>query len=296
MARLFPCEQKPTAVLNMKFCIVGTGRCGTRLLYNMLNGHPDLFVFNETHWIPKLYEVFGTTRFETEEMLDIVKRTRHVTGARTTEFSEAAFLSHFNHSASATVAELCDALGGFFAHQNGKNEWADKTPDYGPFASQLQTYWPGCKIIHLIRDGAAVAGSMSKHIGYKGLASLRRYNWCSLSLDYVGNTEGFPPQPMQAFADLWYHRLVRTRDEASRLRPGTYLEIRHEDIIHAPAKEIGKLAEFVGLRQDAAWIESVGSFIESKRVAKSRPIEVLEHFNDRQLRLLDELGYGTNKS
>lgn len=259
----------------------------------MLDGHPDLFVFNETHWIPKLFEVFGTSRFEVEAMLDIVRRTRHVTGALTTEFSDAAFLSHFRDTAPVTVADFCDAFGDFFAHQNGKTEWADKTPDYGPYASQLQIYWPDCKVIHLIRDGAAVAKSMSRHIGYQGLATLQRYNWCSLSLDYEGNTKGFPPQPMQAYADLWYHRLVRTRDEASRLKPGTYLEVRHEDIIRAPEQEIRRLAEFVGLRQDRTWLSDVGSEIEPRRLAKPRPIDVLKHFNDHQLRLLSTLGYGS---
>ena len=44
----------------MKFCVVGTGRCGTRLLRSMLNTHPELFVFNETHWLVNLYDAFGT--------------------------------------------------------------------------------------------------------------------------------------------------------------------------------------------------------------------------------------------
>lgn len=232
-------------------------------------------------------------RSETLAMLDIVNRTRHVTGNKTTEFSDRAFLEHFGHPAMASVSEFCTALGEFFALQHGKREWADKTPDYGPFASLLQIYWPDCRIIHLIRDGTAVARSMSEHIGYQGLAALRRHNWCSLSLDYDGSAGGFPPQPMRAFVDLWHHRLVRTRDEATRLKPGSYLEIRHEDIIQAPAAEIAKLCDFVQLTRNTAWLSKVETLIEPRKTGKPRPIEVLEHFDNRQLQLLDTLGYGS---
>ncbi|MGH7834224.1 MAG: sulfotransferase, partial [Candidatus Binatia bacterium] len=43
----------------MFVCIVGTSRCGTTLLRQMMHEHPDLVVFRETHWLPKLVEFFG---------------------------------------------------------------------------------------------------------------------------------------------------------------------------------------------------------------------------------------------
>ena len=42
----------------MNFCIVGTGRCGTTLMAKLFNSHEQIFIFNETHFIPKLYVKF----------------------------------------------------------------------------------------------------------------------------------------------------------------------------------------------------------------------------------------------
>jgi hypothetical protein len=260
----------------------------------MLNSHPDLFVFNETHWIPKLYEFFGTSKIETGLMLDIVRRTHHVTGLPTAELDDQAFLNHSNPPICMTVAEFCDALGDYFATQDGKSQWADKTPDYGFFAAQLQVYWPDCRIIHLIRDGAAVVNSMSRHIGYKALVAARQFTWCPLSLDYVGCPDGYPPQPVQAFAELWYRRLLRTRDEAVRLQPGTYLEVRHEDILRAPVAELRRIAKFTDLRAADDWLANSATLIDAGRTRKARPIEVLRDFTAEQVRLLQNLGYAVS--
>jgi hypothetical protein len=214
-----------------------------------------------------------------------------VTGLPTNALDDRAFLNHSNPPNCMTVAEFCDALGGYFATLDGKSQWADKTPDYGFFAAQLQVYWPDCKIIHLIRDGAAVVNSMSRHIGYKALVAARQFTWCPLSLDYAGCPDGYPPQPVQAFAELWYRRLVRTRDEAARLQPGTYLEVRHEDILSAPVAELRRIAQFTDLLVEEDWLQSSCSLIDASRAKKPRPVEVLQHFTDAQIQLLQDLGY-----
>ena len=278
----------------MKFCIVGTGRCGTRLLRAMLIKHPDLYVFNETHWIPELYNRFGTLPVPVSALLDVVARTVHVNGDLVAEFDHQEFLTSANHPQDMTVVEFCNAVGAFFARQHGNSIWADKTPDYGYFSSTLQVYWPDCKIIHLIRDGAAVVNSMSRHIGYKALVAARQFTWCPLSLDYAGCPDGYPPQPVQAFAELWYRRLVRTRDEAARLQPGTYLEVRHEDILRAPVAELRRIAKFTDLRAADDWLANSATLIDAGRTRKARPIEVLRDFTAEQVRLLQNLGYAVS--
>ena len=279
----------------MKFCIVGTGRCGTRLLRSMLNDHPDIFVFNETHWMPELYNRFGTMATTTREMLDVIARTRHVNGEAVTQFDHQEFLAEIGNPRTTDVAHLCNSLGMFHARKNGKSVWADKTPDYGYFSSVLQVYWPDCKIIHLIREGTAVARSMANHPGYQALASMKQVFWCPMALDYVGKKTKFPLQPMHAYAELWYHRLVRARNEATRLKPGTYLEIRHEDILENPSDQMSKLARFVDLDLDRAWLNNTATAIDLRKVKKDAPTGILNHFSDRHIELLGELGYATKE-
>ncbi|MEQ8716965.1 MAG: sulfotransferase [Acidimicrobiales bacterium] len=279
----------------MKLCIVGTGRCGTTLIWQMLNDHPDLFVFRETHWLPALHDAFGTTIGSTEAMLDLVARTRFVTGEPTTPFDVDAFRSSSRYRPEMTVRSFADALGESHAEIHGKRFWGDKTPDYGYFLGPLQLHWPGVRILHLVRDGVATAASMSKHIGYRGLAAARRVHWCPLSLDYDPPSSPFPETEMSHFADLWHDRLVRARDEATRLSPGSYLEVRHEAVIADPASELARIAQFAGLANDPSWLARVPTFVDPRRgLGRVRPVEVLKDFGPRPMRLLSELGYDAN--
>lgn len=278
----------------MKLCIVGTGRCGTTLIWRMLNDHPDLFVFRETHWLPALHEAFGTTPASTEAMLDLVKRTRFVTGEPTTPLDEAAFRTSSRYCSEMTVRSFADALGQSHAEAQGKRSWGDKTPDYGYFLGTLQVYWPNVRIVHLIRDGVATAASMSRHAGYRGLAALRRVHWCPLAVDYQPPETPFPEAEMSHFANLWHDRLVRIRDEATRLQPGSYLEVRHEAVLAKPELELTRIAEFAKLSEDPSWLARVPSFVDPNRtMARRRPMEALRHFGERPTQLLSDLGYET---
>jgi hypothetical protein len=279
----------------MKFCIVGTGRCGTRLLRSMINAHPDVFVFNETHWIVNLHEAFGTAEMPFEDHLDILLRTRFVDGSRTTEIDVEDFrAAQAGGPARMTPAEFTDTVGRYFAQKEGKRYWADKTPDYGYFAGTLQTYWPECKFIHLIRDGANVVRSMSGHPGYKALVELGRQNWCPLSLDYRASTVGDRKHARSAFVELWYRRLMRIRNEGERLRPGSYMEVRHEDVLTSPAETLVQIARFTGLRPDSDWEQAAMGAINAKRAEKPRADKMLRHFGDKHLALMRELGYAVD--
>ncbi|SHH86249.1 sulfotransferase family protein [Cognatishimia maritima] len=275
----------------MEFCVVGTGRCGSKLLRSMFNYHPDLFVFNETHWFAKLHEWFGTAQAAPSAMLDVIQRSRHVDGSTITEVDSARFLTEMNLPDRLPPADFCDALGRYFARQHGKTLWADKTPDYGYMASTLQIHWPKCKVIHLIRDGAAVAQSMSKHPGYQALAALGQRFWCPLSLDFPGIDAPDTPPDMARYSELWHDRLTRIRNEATRLSPGSYLEVRHEDILASPQDNLDKVARFTGLRSPSEWQQQAETLINPKIANKPRPTHVLSSFAPHHLTLMRELGY-----
>ena len=278
----------------MKLCIVGTGRCGTTLLWQMLNNHPSLFVFRETHWLPALHEAFGTAPGPTEAMLDLVARTRFVTGEPTTPMDLNAFRASRWYCPEMTVRSFVNAVGQSHAEAHGKIFWGDKTPDYGYCLGSIQLHWPDVKFIHLIRDGVATAVSMSNHIGYRGLAAVGRMHWCPLAVDYEPPKTAFPKACMSLYADLWHDRLARIRDEALRLSPGSYLEVRHETVVAKPRSELARIAQFVGLAEDSSWLAKVPSYVDSNRVAKRRrPVEALRDFGPRPTRLLLDLGYAT---
>ncbi len=273
----------------MLFCIVGTGRSGTTLLQRMLNSHPDLFIFPETHWLPKMYELFGEKAVHPERLADIVRRTHHVDGQPTTAFDKARLLTSID--GPVTVRGFTDALGGMLAADAGKRCWADKTPDYGYFIGTLQKLWANCKIIHLVRDGVAVASSMARHPGYQELARSEQLFWCPISLDFEpGLSQPRQSDPHQ-YVHLWHRRLQRTREEYGNLSAGSFREFKFESLTTEPNTVLREIAAFVGLNPDDEWINHAAAMIDPRKASKPRPLEWLEHFDDEATQMLFDLGY-----
>lgn len=275
----------------MHFCVVGTGRCGTTLLWDMLNLHPELFVFRESHWIPKMYEFFGTGTGDATDLVDIVLRTTHVTGELVYAGDLQVLQSLFPEGEKIGVAAFCDRIGSLFARNSGKKYWADKTPDYGPHMGSLQSLWPSCRFIHLIRDGVRVVHSMSHHPGFRWMATAREAWWVAPSFNGYHRSIEATERPLCEFVALWYRRFRRIRDEAKRLQPGTYLEVRFEDLAENPEDSLLKVCRFVGLKASDNWLSAAKAKIDWRRVDRRPPEDFIKYFEDAERRLLEELGY-----
>lgn len=94
-------DSPPLLIATLALCIalmdcfvVGTGRCGTHLLRDMLNLHPIVYIPRETHWIPTMYTAFGLTPQPWNSYTNVVDRTYHATGIRTIDNILAEFAFH----------------------------------------------------------------------------------------------------------------------------------------------------------------------------------------------------------
>jgi sulfotransferase family protein len=275
----------------MHFCITGTGRCGTKLLRNIFNAHPHIYVYDETHWIPRMFEFFGTGEAKVDSLIEIIRHTYHVTGVRVTELNEAYLTTELAGRTRMTVAEFCDILGNSLARRHGKMLWADKTPDYGPHLQSLQLLWPKCRIVHITRHGLEVAMSMSRHPAFRWMVSAREMWWESASFNHYYQMVGTVKQPFMAYIELWYWRLLRIRNEATRLNPGSYLEVKLEDLVKGPEDTLRKIAAFVAVSAPEDWLNEAVNTIDIDRIhchAADIPSDGLE---SQHRELLTTLGY-----
>ncbi len=273
----------------MRFCIIGTGRCGSTLLRNMFNLHPDIFVYNETHWIPKMYEMFGTGGGYPAELARILLETYHITGKPVTPVEKDRILALFPDESMVSIQGFCNRVALLLANDEGKRLWADKTPDYGPWMSVIQRIWPECKFVHLMRHGAQTAISMSRHPGYRWMASARDDSWTPAAFNRYYEAVPVVERPLEDFGSLWYRRFRRIRNESKLLSIGSYREFRLESFVDEPVNTLKSIAKFVALRQPGSWIEESLSLLDPNRI-RNAPIQY-DFLGQREKQLLQDLGY-----
>ena len=274
----------------MKFCIVGSGRCGSTMLQKMMTLHPNIFVFNETHYIPKLYELFGLVEQDPRDMLEVVRRTYHVTDLNTVVIP-SSIENYFKGCEKMTIRQFCDHLGIALALLENKVIWADKTPDYGMFMGLIQSLWPECKFIHIMRNGIDVALSMSHHPGYRLMVCANELAWPNLSYNNYYKNVNVENRPFSNYFDFWVSRTVRIKDEAKRLNSNSYIEITYEDLCSKTSLILESLVKFLQINTDIDWTEQCTSMIDLNKLKLHEKNRNYSLLTEKQFGQLQNLGF-----
>ena len=200
------------------FFIVGAQRSGTTMLRLMLNRHPQLTVPFESGFIPDFYrrrEQYGNLsdgRNAANLLRDIAQHPK-VKKGRLIEDPQSILAQPIED-----YADLAVAIFDTYSARRGKARWGDKTPAYVTELDVLWSLFPGCQIIHLVRDGRDVA------------LSLRRLGWGSTHLPRV--------------AQDWSWKTTLAHKIGAVLG-ANYLEIRYEDLVLKTEDTLWKVCEFL---------------------------------------------------
>lgn len=213
--------------------MVGIARSGTTLLRLMLDAHPQLTIPPETHFLPQLFTHFNRWVEQGIEGVELRRRAMEliVGHPRWGDMPldpgdvERRMAQHDPLTAGDAARSFYEA----YAAREGKPRWGDKSPPYTWKARRIQSGLPEAHFIHLIRDGRDVA------------LSLNEVSW--------------GPGDLEAAAVKWVEELGRARRRARRLRSGTYLEVRYEDLVADPEPLLRRVAEFVRLPWDAGMLD-----------------------------------------
>jgi hypothetical protein len=197
------------------------------MLRLMLNQHPSLMVPFESGFITEYYrrlDAYGPLTEPTNKcrLLDDISAYHLVKKGGHTRNRQAILNKRIT-----SYAELVDAIFSTLAEEKHKRRWGDKTPDYVVDLEVLWALFPGCKIIHVVRDGRDVA------------LSLRDLSWGTRSLP-------------RAAAD-WRWKAMIGRKVGAVL--GThYIEVRYEDLVRNPELQLLRVCEFLDEPYDAAML------------------------------------------
>jgi 2-polyprenyl-3-methyl-5-hydroxy-6-metoxy-1,4-benzoquinol methylase len=266
----------------MRFVIVGTGRCGTRLLVEMLNLNPEILVVNESHFLVDFRNRYGSRKVATRDLVEQLVRHRHANGASILDVNledlsvsrhdmENFFSRLSDEQPMVTASEFYDAIATFWMRRSGKVFWADKTPDYGCFLRELREMWPDVRVLHITRNGLSVAKSMMGHVGYRALLSMNADWWGMLSpltINWEAHLHDRSFSGAQML-ELWARRQMRIAQELHRLPEDSWMELSYEELISQPVAVLCRVARFVGISEQTAWLEAASARVDLQKVRRA---------------------------
>ncbi len=170
---------------NSKFCgpvfLIGLPRSGTKLLRELLNRHPLIFINNiETEFLPYFvnnWELFGDlSNFEQfQSFYTCITRLPYFiyrTDARIVSVHD-----WYEACSEYTPAAVFEALSRLDMNVplNGNYLWGDKSPSYIHHLSLIKGLYPRARFIHIIRDVRDYCLSINKAWGKNILRAAQRW-------------------------------------------------------------------------------------------------------------------------
>ena len=213
--------------------VLGVGRSGTTLLRVMLDRNTKLAIPDESFFMLPLARRHRG-RVKADAFYDDLRRL-----PRLHEWDIQPEDVRPRLRDGMTTGEAISTIFETYAEKQGKPRWGDKTPLYMQHLPLLERLFPDALWVHLVRDGRDAALS-----------------FVALPPGFSGKTWA-QPRTIAQFAARWKVEIDTAR-ALGRRADGRYLELRYEDLIADPARELGRVCEFASLRFEPAMVEYAG--------------------------------------
>ena len=222
----------------MKAFVIGTGRCGTTMLAQMLNSHsmicvpPEIqILFEYSNNGPRLYEIFKEKKneyFGPKDFVELIEarcpKKLHV------YFDYKGFFEKQQYPIRS-FKKLVNSLFSEIAESKHKKIFIDQTPWYGQGIDILNELFPNAKYIHMIRDGRDVS------------ISYARTPWWH---DDIGQN-----------LERWHAEVRQIIDSSNQiLNPNQMLQVRYEDFVEQPEVELRRICEHLGVKFEYAMLDT----------------------------------------
>jgi hypothetical protein len=237
--------------------VLGTGRCGSTLVHEILARHPDVgFVSNLEDRLPLLplptrfnNDVYrrvpdalttkGRLCFAPSEAYRALDREvspvvsapmRDLVAEDVTPWLERRFRAFFTTRAQAQRRP-------FFLHKF--TGW--------PRSGFVHRIFPEARFIHVIRDGRAVANSFLQMPWWQGYRGPEEWSWGPLPPSMAAEWEA-SGRSFAVLAGLEWKILIEAFEAARAIVPASqWLEVRYEDVVAAPRDHLGAMLDHLSL-------------------------------------------------
>ncbi|MEZ0074721.1 sulfotransferase [Planotetraspora sp. GP83] len=238
--------------------VIGTGRCGSTLVHEVLARHPDVgFVSNLDDryarcpgWIrrrsgviyrrvPPALTAKGRLRYAPSEGYDALAR----------EVSPLLVDPSRDLLASDVTPWLARRTKAFFESRSvaeGAPAYLHKFTGW-PRTGFLREIFPEARFVHIVRDGRAVANSLLQMPWWRGHLGPEGWPFGPLPATYEREWDGAGRSYVQLAGIAWKHLIDAYAMARAALPDDVWLEVRYEDIVADPRKQLEAILEFLGL-------------------------------------------------
>ena len=266
IARLGGNENLPAPATGGVFFVVGNQKSGTTWLMRMLDAHPEVLCKGEGRFFG------GSWRQKSLKQRDTMRPPSSLYNA----LLDAEYLRFWiersvwsrndgaeEHLDNLTRMAIDYFLGGELL-KSGKRIAGDKSPLLTPETiREISTIYPEAKVVHIIRDGRDVAVSAAHHSRNFGRPRNR---------SEPNGTEGsvFPQSQLEKLAAEWASRVGKTVQDGPELLGENYTEVRYENLLDRPEKEVKRLLAFLGVVADEKSVTRCIDAASFERLSKGR--------------------------
>lgn len=275
--------------------ILGTGRCGSTLIHDLVARHPDVgFLSNVDdrlgrpvaggRWngliyrrVPPALTRKGRVRFAPSEGYRIL-------GARVSPALVAPCRDLVAADATPWLARRFAEFFGRLAERQGRPVFLHKFTGW-PRAGFIHAALPGSRFVHIVRDGRAVANSLVQMRWWDGFGGPSRWSWGPLSAADEERWEA-SGRSFVVLAGLEWKRLMEAFAEARDAVPeDRWLEVRYEDVLSDPRGRVGEILSFLGLE----WTSAFERQFRRYGFARDRADAYRSELRDEDVRSLEEI-------
>jgi hypothetical protein len=237
-------EGPETEKLGRIIFVTGASRSGTTMLARLLGAHSRILALKELHFFGDIWEPRdkpGTiAEIELIEMAAVLfgRQQRRLWEGKPTDADreKARALVGTLVSQDRTAARVYAAAVHLLAAEAGKQIACEQTPRNIFYARQVLDFYPGARILHIVRDPRAVLASQKNRWRLRKLGA-QHLPWYEMLRNWVN----YHPITM---TKLW----KKATEEAVRLQNHDRVRIvRFEDLVANPEDGIRNICRFVGV-------------------------------------------------
>jgi len=208
------------------FIILGVQRSGSTLLSGILNNHSKIYIPPKP-FAPFVVNSYYNMKYDYRSDKNLLKQNtfeRFKSELQSRRSSkEYADMLDTEKSIRENLLHICQNM----VSENGKEIYGDKYLDNKDNIFKLATLHSNVQFIHLVRDGRAVAKSMRN----------RAY------LDmYVSMND-------------WKREIMKMKILREILPKDRFVEVRYENILQEPEKEIRRICDFLNIQYEPTMIQ-----------------------------------------